>query len=198
MKLAWLRRTACSSTQTDGPLHFRQENLNGYLRVAVLPSDAGTGEIEQLELKLQMRQEFKQDYSFTNELLFINDLSSHPGYNSSRIATELRWREADVIQHQRMLSTIRDLQKRCGSGLKLVRFDDNKREIMIELDKKLQTLEKSDPEAAERLLANRALALLTDVGYAKTSEKSTRLSLRSISPPLQQDNASLENERRRD
>ena len=143
---------------------LREIDSTSYIKVAVLPSDATAAEIVQLELKLQMQQEFKQDYSFTNELLFIDDLAKQ-GYTTEQIARELRWKEAEVSQHRRMLATIRDLQKRCGEGLKLIRFDENKREIMIELSKKLHTLEKSDPTAAERLLECRALAMLTDIGY---------------------------------
>ena len=148
---------------------LRDLDPNSYIRVAVLPPDAGPSEIAQLELKLQLQQDFKQDYSFTNELLFVNDLIEQ-GYGIQQAAVELRWKESDVLQHQRILSAIRSLQERCGRALKLVRFDDNKREIMIELDKKLQSLEKSDPDGARRLLDNRALALLTDVGYQNVRE----------------------------
>ena len=143
---------------------LRDIDPKGYIKVAVLPSDATPSDIVQLELKLQMQQDFKQSYSFTNELLFIDDLVRQ-NYSTADIARELRWRETDVTQHQHMLAVIRDLQRRCGNRLKLVRFDENKREIMIELSKKLQTLERSDPDAAERLLEGRTLAMLTDVGY---------------------------------
>ena len=45
-----------------------------YVRVAVLPSDAVEQEIDLLELHLQVKRDYKADYSFTNELLFVNDL----------------------------------------------------------------------------------------------------------------------------
>lgn len=143
---------------------LRDIDAHGYIRVAVLPSDATPSDIVQLELKLQMQQDFKQSYSFTNELLFIDDLIDQ-NYSTVEIARELRWKEPEVRQHQHMLALIRELQHRCGPKLKLVRFDENKREIMIELSKKLQTLERTDPNAAERLLEGRALAMLADVGY---------------------------------
>ena len=143
---------------------LRDIDTKGYIKVAVLPSDATPFDIVQLELKLQMQQDFKQSYSFTNELLFIDDLVRQ-NYSTADIARELRWKVSDVTQHEHMLALIRDLQRRCGKRLKLIRFDENKREIMTELSKKLQTLERSDPDGAERLLEGRALAMLTDVGY---------------------------------
>ena len=143
---------------------LRDIDRKGHIKVAVLPSDASLSDIVQLELKLQMQQDFKQSYSFTNELLFIDDLVRQ-SYSTTEIARELRWKEAEVTQHQHMLSVIRNLQRRCGKRLKLVRFDENKREIMIELSKKLQPLETSDSDAAERLLDARSLAMLNDVGY---------------------------------
>ena len=143
---------------------LRDIDAKAYIKVAVLPSDARPSDIVHLELKLQMQQDFKQSYSFTNELLFIDDLVRQ-SFSTTDIARELRWKQSEVTQHQHMLAVIRDLQRRCGSKLKLIRFDENKREIMIELSKKLQTLERSDPNAAERLLEGRALAMLTDVGY---------------------------------
>ena len=143
---------------------LRDIDRKGYIKVAVLPSDATPSDIIQLELKLQMQQDFKQSYSFTNELLFIDDLVRQ-NYSIADIARELRWKESEVRQHQQMLAVIQQLQHRCGARLKLTRFDENKREIMIELNKKLQTLERSDPDGASRLMEGRALAMLTDVGY---------------------------------
>ncbi len=54
---------------------------NDYIRVAVLPPAATEREIAELELKLQMTREFKQNYTFTNQLLFVEELHTtyeHP------------------------------------------------------------------------------------------------------------------------
>jgi len=40
-----------------------------HIRVAVLPEDATEEEIDRLELRLQMKRDFRRDYTFTNELL---------------------------------------------------------------------------------------------------------------------------------
>ena len=143
---------------------LRDIDPKSYIKVAILPEDSTPEEEIRLELKLQMQQEFKQSYTFTNELLFIEDLGKQR-YSTAQIAKELRWKEQEVQQHQQMLAIIRDLQQRCGPSLKLIAFDENRREIMIELNKKLQQLERTDPRAAERLLINRAVAMFTDVGY---------------------------------
>ncbi len=50
------------------------DNGELYLRAAVLPDDATQLEIDRLELSLQMKRDFRSDYTYTNELLFIEDL----------------------------------------------------------------------------------------------------------------------------
>ena len=42
----------------------------GYIRVAVLPNSATEAEYTQLEARLQLAREYKQEYTLTNELLF--------------------------------------------------------------------------------------------------------------------------------
>ena len=61
-----------------------------YIRVAVLPPTAQPSEMALLELRLQMQKELKVDYSLTNELLFIEELSNERGLSDGQIARELR------------------------------------------------------------------------------------------------------------
>ena len=49
-----------------------------YIRVAVLPGDATQEEIDELELRLQMKRDLKQEYTFTNELLFVEEREEPP------------------------------------------------------------------------------------------------------------------------
>ena len=61
-----------------------------YVKVLVLPGDAGEKEITELELRLQMEQEVKQEYSFTSQLLFIEDLINSDNYTTLEVGRALR------------------------------------------------------------------------------------------------------------
>ena len=62
-----------------------------YVRAALLPSDADEHAIDRLELELQVQRDFKQDYTFTNELIFLNELLNAHGYTEEKVAKALNW-----------------------------------------------------------------------------------------------------------
>ncbi len=93
---------------------------------AVLPADATQQEIDELELRLQMKRDLKQDYTFTNELLFVDELITRYNRTHEEIALVLRWAASRspkelakgkerVCQSVRMLSLIRQIQE-LGEG----------------------------------------------------------------------------------
>jgi hypothetical protein len=146
-----------------------------HIRVAVLPEDATEEEIDRLELRLQMKRDFRRDYSFTNELLFIDDLVKRYRYKPSEIALEMGWssksdragmkRAEELVQQSvRMLTLVRELQARGNGQLLLTEFDDARQSIS-ELDEDYERLKKNDSVAATRLRDTRLVALLAGVGY---------------------------------
>jgi hypothetical protein len=147
-----------------------------HIDVVVLPEDATQQEIDELELRLQMQQELRQDYTFTNELLFVEDLISTYGFSAEEVAKALRWATSSepgelrrgrerVEQSTRMLSIIRDIQSISGGAIKLTFFDD-KRQSLIEIDQQYQRLRGRNPAAALAVRNARTLGLLTDrLGY---------------------------------
>jgi hypothetical protein len=153
-----------------------RELSNRYIRVAVLPEDATEEEIDRLELRLQMKRDFRRDYTFTNELLFIEDLVKKYKYKPREIALEMGWSsksnnaglkraEEQVQQSIRMLTIIREVQELSnGQQLQLTNFDDARQSIS-ELDDEYERLKKNDPAAAARLRDTRLVALLSGVGY---------------------------------
>jgi hypothetical protein len=146
-----------------------------YVRVAVLPSDASDEEIAGLELRLQMQKDFRENYTFTNRLLFVDELITGQNRSvedvaralnvaASRDARELAKGRAKVEQDTRVLSMIRQVQARSEGRLPLTSFDDQ--EIALEeLDGRLQDLASKDPERALGLHEVRLLGLLSDVPY---------------------------------
>jgi hypothetical protein len=135
-----------------------------YVRVAVLPRDATEEELDQLELRLQVKRDFKEDYTFTNELLFVNDLISGYSLSEERAAEDLGWRVEDVRRAVRMLSMINELRRISAGALNFTDFDEA-RQALLEIDKSSQELEGTDSAAARRLRDARLTAVLLNVGY---------------------------------
>lgn len=146
-----------------------------YLRVAVLPADASDVEIDGLELSLQMQKDFKEPYTFTNRLLFVDELITHQNRSVNNVARALNIAastdaralakgRAKVEQDTRVLNMIRVVQRRSGGKLPLTSFDEQ--EIALEeLDGRVQELRVQNPIAASELLEVRLLGLLSDVPY---------------------------------
>jgi hypothetical protein len=145
-----------------------------YIRVGVMPADAGDREIEQLELRLQMQKEHKEPYSFTNELIFVKDLVTVYGYDARRVAIELGWAassdarqlakgRAQVEQYLRILDVIRGFQQSRGRGVAITRFDSAK-QALLELDEALLKTRGRDA-AARRLREMRLAGILMGLGY---------------------------------
>jgi len=148
----------------------------GYVRVAVLPPDATQQEIDELELRLQMKLELKQEYTFTNELIFVDELSTKYSRSPEQIALDLRWApssdtkelakgKAKVEQAIRLLSMIRQVQEISQKRIPLTVFDE-KRQALKEIDDTYQDLKKTDPDAARKVRDARQLGVLLGLGYA--------------------------------
>jgi hypothetical protein len=148
-----------------------------YVEVAVLPVDATLGEIYDLELDLQVAEDYRQDYSFTNELLFVDDLITGQGRDEEEVALRLRWATPtkpssmkkgteQVCRYVRHLALIREIQEMSGGKIPLTDFDDSEQALQ-EFDKAYEALRGKDPGGAERLKMARTLGLLVDLGYSR-------------------------------
>ncbi len=146
-----------------------------YLRVVVLPPNASSRELDELELAIQMAREFHQDYTFTNELLFVHDLLNTHQRSLREIALALRWADSTsdaevrraeqrVTEWQQILSIVRDVQGRSRGRIPLTDFDD-KRQALQEINRQYQELSGSDPTLAENVKSARLLGLLAGLGY---------------------------------
>jgi len=155
-----------------------------YIRAAVLPSDATQEEIDRLELRLQMKRDFQSEYTFTNELLFIDDLVKQYGFKPDEIAVEMGWgsradpkglaRKAEQVRgYLRMLVLIRELQHQSGGKLPIVSFDDDF-QALAELDEEFEKLKASDYEAACELRNARLVGMLAGAGYRELREVDAR------------------------
>ena len=144
-----------------------------FIRVAVLPPSTQPEQLSLLELRLQMRKELKEDYSLTNELLFIEELSSDRGLSDTQIAKEMRIdpenekRGAkEVNLRLRFLDLLRQLKKIPSEELALSYFDGRIRyEQLREVHRIHGSLLENDPGEAQHYLES----FLLSVGVGVTS-----------------------------
>ena len=146
-----------------------------FIQVAVLPADASNSEIDQLELRLQMKRDFREKYTFTNELLFVHDLYVEHNYSTTRIARDLNWAtsekpaelkrgQAKVERSTRMLHYIREIQQRSDHRIKLTFFDD-KQQSLLELDEQLESVGDTDDISRSEIYDMRMIGMLLEMGY---------------------------------
>ncbi len=168
-----------------------------YIRVVVLPGDALDKEITDLELHLQMEQDVKQEYSFTNELLFIEELMTQAGRTAQEVGMTLRpdlsntpadrKRAADDIARQmRLLGLIRDVIETSGGRLRLIDFDQ-KRQALIEIDQDYQSMSPTRPDEAMRVREAQLAGFMVDLDYRKLREVDSKLLDGYLVPALEEE-----------
>ena len=152
-----------------------RDAVKDFIQVAVLPSDASNVEIDQLELRLQMKRDFREKYTFTNELLFVHDLFVEHNYTTVRIARDLNWAtsekqpeldrgKARVERSIRMLHYIREIQQRSENTIRLTFFDD-KQQSLLELDEHLEGVGDTDEISRSEIYDMRMIGMLLELGY---------------------------------
>ena len=151
-----------------------------YIKVAVLPADAGPKEITELELQLQMEQEVKQDYSFTSQLLFIEDLINSGNYTTLEVGRALRPHlttsrrdtkaAVDHVEGElRLLALIRQIVDASDGALNFLYFDDQ-RQALIEIDQDYQRVKVANPDEASRIRDAQLAAMLAGMDYRRLRE----------------------------
>lgn len=138
------------------------------IRVAVLPPDAGEDDIRTVELALQLRKDFKREYSFVNFLLAIDERVA-AGHSPGVIMSDFRIRRASFDRSLWILGCIREVIDRSkhqdGDGkvvqLRLIDFETDQGKLE-ELHRAYFALKSRDPNAAEELREQRLLALALD------------------------------------
>lgn len=150
-----------------------------FIRAAVLPDTFGPSELALLELRLQMQRTLKADYSLTNELLFIEELSSERVLPNSFIAQELRYfpeqpkkGENEVATRLRVLDLLRHMQRISSPPLPLSFFDDPSHALGYQTVKDILPVYDrymaQDPTLADRYLESVLLAV--SVGVTSTHQ----------------------------
>lgn len=132
------------------------------MRVAVLPKDWSWDDITIVELDLQMRRDYKRDYSYVNFLIAVEESVQAVGPDDACHAFHLQ--KPTLERHLWILGTLRSLIERSKVGeasLTLRDFEEDQGKLE-ELQRAYFAAQKTDPAAAERLKDGRLLALLLD------------------------------------
>lgn len=133
------------------------------MRVAVLPTDWSWPDVSAVELELQMRKDYRRDYSFVNTLLALDEAIADVG--SETAMKSFRMQKTTFNRSVWILQTMRDLVDRSttadGSSLNLRDFENDQGKLE-ELYRTYSSTAKSDPAAADLLRESRLVSLLLD------------------------------------
>lgn len=143
----------CAALRANGALD---------MRVAVLPSDWTWIDIALVEVELQMRKDFRREYSFLNLLLALEESVNAAGADNAGKAFRLK--RTTVDRNLWILALLQDLVSRSVSpdrttSLNLRDFEADQGKLE-ELHRTYSKLYKADPIAAEQLKESRLLAMI--------------------------------------
>lgn len=146
-----------------------------HIRVAVLPADTTWADIEAIELELQLRPDFKREYSSVNRLVAINEMVE-AGRSISEITKAFRARPKSIERDQWIYSFITEAIRRSETeladgrkaSLRLMDFEGHA-ESLKELYRRYRQL---SGDEAELLRESRLFSLMTDL--AKTELRYVR------------------------
>ncbi len=152
------------------------------LKVALLPAGLSDDVLAELEIDLQMAQQYRGPYSYTNDLLVVRELLTERGLGPVAIALRMGYAASDerdelkkgverVEAATRQLALIRELQARCGGRLPLIFFDSWKVAI-AELDRECEAVRRrtGDPRQVAGVRDMRLTALLVGIDYRPMRE----------------------------
>ncbi|MBF6150210.1 hypothetical protein [Nocardia nova] len=96
-----------------------------YVKCLVLPSDANAEELADLEAELQLAKDFKENYSWINTALKIEQYFNREGKNWDRVATRLHRKVADVRDLYEKLQQVHQLVALSEGARDHLSFADN-------------------------------------------------------------------------
>ena len=126
------------------------------MKVAVLPEIANQRDLLLIQSDLQMRKWVHQDYSFTNELLFLSEMKNHLKLDAKQLVQTLGMKPGKTSENKiegklRLLKLVNEIRRISGSRSIPYSFFDEKQTILEDLDKVYELEKKKDLRQAERL-----------------------------------------------
>jgi hypothetical protein len=137
---------------------IRELGLQGF-DVAVLPEDANDDDFFDIEMRLQLRKNVHQDYTFTNELLLLDSYLTRTG-NEQATINAMQWKrdgKKKLRLYQGYLALIQEIRT-MDARLKY-EFFDKKAELIRNLHDEVTKLSEHSPSDAEKLKMTRIIGL---------------------------------------
>jgi len=106
-------------------LHDKNDLSCRYIRCLVLPSDATPPEMLQLETELQVAKDFKQNYSWVNEAILIEELYAKHGRDFKQVAMLMHRQEKDIRENYEKIQQVNQLVALSNSKWLHVDFEPN-------------------------------------------------------------------------
>lgn len=132
-----------------------------YVQCLILPQDASSDELVDLEAELQVAQTFKEDYSWVNEAMLIEELYEREGKEFNRVGKKMHRKEADVKGLYEKLQQLHQLVALSKGARLHIDFNDNE-SAFDELAKHIRGKQK---EEAESVRSTYFLGTLAGVNY---------------------------------
>jgi hypothetical protein len=143
-------------------LYRDDNNLDGrYIRCLVLPADATPSEIVQLETELQVAQDFKEDYSWVNEALLIEELYNENGREFDQVAALMHRDVADIKEDYEKIQQVNQLVELSNGTWLHVDFEPNESAF----DELAQYIRNKTDEEKEAVRSVYFLGTLAGVNY---------------------------------
>jgi hypothetical protein len=132
-----------------------------YVQCLVLPEDATSNELVDLEAELQVAQTFKEDYSWVNEAMLIEELYERERKDFVRVGKKMHRKPADVKGLFEKLQQLHQLVALSKGARLHIDFNDNET-AFDELAKHIRGKQKSE---ADSVRATYFLGTLAGVNY---------------------------------
>jgi hypothetical protein len=153
------RRSAALRNLFSDDTHLRAQ----YVKCLILPEDATIAELVDLEAELQVARDFREDYSWINEALLIEELYDRENKDFDRVAARMHRDSGDVRSLHDKLQQVHQLVA-LSNGAKLhIDFRDNESAF----DELAKHIRNKSPAEAESVRSTYFLGTIAGVNYRK-------------------------------
>ena len=153
------RSAALRSLYTDTMPHLDAR----YVACLVLPEDATPAELLDLEAELQVARDFKEEYSWINEALLIEELYDREGKNYDRVGARMHRDPSDVRQLHEKLQQVHQLVSLSGGARLHIDFKENESAF----DELAKHIRNKTSDEADSVRATYFLGTLANVNYRR-------------------------------
>ncbi|RXH56722.1 hypothetical protein [Granulicella sibirica] len=153
------RSAALRNLYSNKPPHLDAR----YVKCLVLPDDATPAELLDLEAELQVARDFKEDYSWINEALLIEELYDREGKDYERVGARMHREASAVRQLHEKLQQVHQLVSLSGGARLHIDFKENE-SAFDELTKHIRNKSKDE---ADSVRSTYFLGTLSNVNYRR-------------------------------